>query len=98
MHLPKTPSFSLEGRRAFVPGGSRGIGLACAVALAEAGADVTIAARSVDQVDAAVAAMRAEGLEAMNKAAEIRRKTMPDSPQLAETIASIAGIYDNCDR
>ena len=38
--LPKTPSFRLDGRRAFVPGGSRGIGLACAVALAEAGAHV----------------------------------------------------------
>ncbi|MEM9437552.1 MAG: 3-oxoacyl-ACP reductase, partial [Pseudomonadota bacterium] len=44
--LPKTPSFRLDGKRAFVPGGSRGIGLACAAALGEAGADVVIAARS----------------------------------------------------
>ena len=35
---------------------------------------------------------------AMNKAAEIRRKIDPDSSGLAETIASIAGIYDNCER
>ncbi len=59
--LPKTPSFKLNGKRAFVPGGSRGIGLGCAVALAEAGAHVVIAARSADQVAEAVDAMQAEG-------------------------------------
>jgi 2-deoxy-D-gluconate 3-dehydrogenase len=44
--LPRTPSFRLDGRRALVTGASRGIGFACAAALAEAGADVTLAARS----------------------------------------------------
>ena len=34
MKLPVTPSFSLQGRRALVAGGSSGIGLGCAVALA----------------------------------------------------------------
>ena len=43
--LPKTPSFRLDGRRALVTGGSSGIGLGCAVALAEAGANVTVMAR-----------------------------------------------------
>lgn len=63
MTLPKTPSFRLEGKRAFVPGGSRGIGLGCAVALAEAGAEVVVAARSADQVASAVAEMAAAGLK-----------------------------------
>lgn len=45
MDLPRTPSFRLDGRRALVTGGSSGIGLGCAVALAEAGAHVTVMAR-----------------------------------------------------
>lgn len=64
MSLPKTPSFRLDGRRAFVPGGSRGIGLGCAAALAEAGAYVVIAARNADQVAEAVDALRDAGYSA----------------------------------
>lgn len=64
MTLPRTPSFSLTGKRAFVPGGSRGIGLGCAVALAEAGAHVIIAARGQQAVEAAVAEMSDAGFSA----------------------------------
>jgi 2-deoxy-D-gluconate 3-dehydrogenase len=62
MTLPKTPSFRLDGKRAFVPGGARGIGLACAAALAEAGAAVTMAARSADQVAQAAKALGGQGV------------------------------------
>ena len=51
MSLPKTPSFSLEGKSALVVGATSGIGLACAAAVAEAGADVTMAARSTDKLN-----------------------------------------------
>lgn len=64
MKLPATPSFSLAGRRALVAGGSSGIGLGCAVALAEAGAHVIIMARRLDQLEAVVAAMTEAGLSA----------------------------------
>ena len=59
--LPRTPSFRLDGKRAVVIGGSRGIGLGCAVALAEEGANVTIVARSKDQVFETVNKMKSEG-------------------------------------
>jgi len=43
--LPKTPSFRLDKKRALVIGASSGIGIGSAVALAEAGAEVFLAAR-----------------------------------------------------
>lgn len=62
--LPVTPSFRLDGRRALIAGASRGIGRAAAVALSAAGADVFVAARSVDELEALCAELRAEGRSA----------------------------------
>ncbi len=64
MSLPRTPSFDLSGKRALVTGASSGIGLGCAVALAEAGAHVTLAARRADVLADAVTAMRDAGWQA----------------------------------
>lgn len=64
MTLPRTPSLRLDGRRALVTGASSGIGLGCAVALAEAGAQVVCAARGAERLAEAVAEMRAAGLAA----------------------------------
>lgn len=91
MTLPKTPSFRLDGKRAFVPGGSRGIGLGCAVALAEAGAHVVIAARSEAQVDSAVAQMTAAG-----HSAEGRRLDVSDLDALDAALAEIGRIDVLC--
>jgi NAD(P)-dependent dehydrogenase (short-subunit alcohol dehydrogenase family) len=64
VELTTTPSFRLDGRRALVTGGGRGIGLAGASALAEAGAHVTLASRTTPEIEAAAEAIRARGQQA----------------------------------
>jgi NAD(P)-dependent dehydrogenase (short-subunit alcohol dehydrogenase family) len=88
MTLPKTPSFRLDGKRALVAGASSGIGLACAVALGEAGAEVTLAARRVDTLNALVDEMKAAGMSA---------SALPlDVSDVADTQAAVAanGPFD----
>lgn len=54
----------LDGKRALVTGASSGIGQACAVALAEAGAHVLCVARGLDRLNDTVTEMQAEGWSA----------------------------------
>ena len=62
--LPKTPSLRLDGFRALVTGASSGIGLGCAVALAEAGADVVLASRNIKALNEAAEAIIMKGFSA----------------------------------
>ena len=84
MSLPKTPSFHLNGKRALVAGASSGIGLGCAVALAEAGAHVTLAARRKDVLDGAVTEMHAQGMQADALALDV-----------ADVAATAAAVAEN---
>ena len=59
--LPRTPSLRLDGRRALVTGAGRGIGLAAAAALAEAGAHVVLIARTLGEINAVAAQIHADG-------------------------------------
>jgi NAD(P)-dependent dehydrogenase (short-subunit alcohol dehydrogenase family) len=71
MDLPAIPSFRLDGKRALVSGAGRGIGLAAASALADAGAEVTLAARSGEEIAAAAAAIAARGQKAQTRVIDV---------------------------
>ena len=57
------PDFRLEGRRALVTGGSRGIGLGLARGLAEAGASLVLTARNADDLTSAQQELSALGVD-----------------------------------
>ena len=64
IELPSMPSLRLDGMKALVTGASSGIGLGCAVALAEAGAHVILSARNVKTLSKVVDAIQAKELSA----------------------------------
>lgn len=61
MTLPRTPSLRLDGRRALVTGAGRGIGVACAAALAQAGAHVVLVSRTLAETAAVADEIGADG-------------------------------------
>lgn len=62
--LPVTPSMRLDGRNALVTGAGRGIGAAAAAALAQAGAHVTLCARTASEIEEIAIALRTKGFAA----------------------------------
>ena len=66
------PTQRLDGRHAIVTGAGRGIGRAAALALAEAGADVTLFSRSEDELDAVAAEVRERGRRAETCVGDVR--------------------------
>ncbi len=79
-HEPVTPRdadaiarLRLDGKVAIVTGGTRGIGFAAATTLARAGARVVVSSRRAEHVDAAVAALRQDGLDVTGVTAHMGR-------------------------
>jgi gluconate 5-dehydrogenase len=64
----------LNGRVALVTGGSRGLGLQMAEALGEMGARLALAARKKDELDEAVAHLKAQGIEATPWACDLGQR------------------------
>jgi gluconate 5-dehydrogenase len=69
--LMPSPFFDLSGRTALITGSSRGIGLALAQGLGEAGATVIVNSRQQAAVDEAVARLASRGLAAKGAAFDV---------------------------
>src|SRR5258707_2776508 len=89
MYLEK---FRLDGKTAVVTGAGQGIGLACAEALAEAGAKVVIADRDPDAAEAGRASLTAKGLNA-----ETVMMDVTDPDRVSEVADQLASRYGGID-
>ncbi|TMD35593.1 MAG: SDR family oxidoreductase [Chloroflexi bacterium] len=69
---------TLVGKRAVVTGAGRGIGRCIALALAEAGADVAVSARTANDIEALVAEIRATGRQGVGVTCDV---TVPEQVQ-----------------
>ncbi|NKM15890.1 glucose 1-dehydrogenase [Rhizobium laguerreae] len=88
----KAPNFSLAGKVALVTGAARGIGRACALACAAAGADVVIGVRNVEAVADLVAELKTTGRRILAVTMDIA-----DSGQISEAVAEAVGAFDKID-
>jgi 7-alpha-hydroxysteroid dehydrogenase len=84
--------FQLTDKAAIVTGGGRGIGAACALAFAEAGADVVLAARTKEQLDEVAAQVQAHGRRAVVVPCDVS-----DTANLAELVERAMGDLGRVD-
>ena len=72
MDTSRPSPFSLAGRTALVTGGARGLGLAIARGLGEAGAHVVLGGRDAEALDGAVAQLAEGGIDASRVVLDVR--------------------------
>jgi dehydrogenase/reductase SDR family protein 4 len=84
--------FSLEGKIALVTGGSRGIGKASALALADAGAHVAVSSRKIADLEPVAEEIRGRGVRGMAVAAHNAK--LEDSKALVEKVTKELGGID----
>ena len=84
--------FDLTGKNAFVTGASRGIGRVIAVALADAGADVALVARSADGL-----AETAEAIEAVGRKAIVIQADVTGQDAVADAVAQAVDEFGYVD-
>ncbi len=84
--------FDLSGKVAIVTGGGKGIGRALALGLADAGANVVVAARSAPDLEAVAAEIRAKGREALAVVTDVS-----NSGQVDALIEATVGTFGRID-
>lgn len=84
--------FSLEGKVAVVTGGSRGIGRAITIALADAGADVAVIARDRDRLDKVAAEVQSAGVDCLPLSIDLSYNDAPD--RIVEAVTRWKGRID----
>lgn len=84
--------FSLEGKVAVVTGGSRGIGRAAALAMADAGAHVVVSSRKIADLEGVAEEISARGVKGRAIAAHVGK--MDDSRALVDQVVKEFGRLD----
>ena len=90
-NLSTSSLFSLNGQVAIVTGAGKGIGRACALTLAQAGADVALTARTQADLEKVASEIRAMGRRAIVVAGDISQEATMDT-LVAETLKSFGKI------
>jgi gluconate 5-dehydrogenase len=95
MHVKQL--FDLQGRVALVTGGSRGLGLQMAEALGEMGARLALTARKKDELDEAVAHLKAQGIEAAAWVCDLgkREQIAPVVEQILAKLGKVDILVNN---
>jgi NAD(P)-dependent dehydrogenase (short-subunit alcohol dehydrogenase family) len=86
------PEIDLEGKTALVTGAGRGIGREIALVLAEAGADIVAAARTVSEIEETAADVRKLGRQSIAIPADVSKSS--DVDQLVERVLQHFGRID----
>ncbi len=84
---PTTPSMRLDGSIALVTGAGRGLGRGCSIALAEAGAEVILVSRTLDELERTAEEIRSTGGKATALCCDLT-----DSAQIEKTIGALSRL------
>ncbi len=84
LHMHAHALFSLQGKRVLITGGGQGIGLTLARGLGEAGAELLLNDLEAARLEAAAAALRAEGIRVTTGVFNVARE--------AEVVAGVAAL------